>query len=213
MAIINSLAIGKSKKSAGNLTYSTVKGRTIAKQKPVSVANPNTPAQQAQRSAMATIVLFWQLWASAFVLLFTKRNKLFSQFNQFVHLNKEIMHTPNLITPAGKIGNIDGLYISSGKYGENTFEVVDPVAGKFNITNMELVRNVALGDKFITILVSENEDNLTQSMVVVDEGMLENIQTDYQFSTGVSVANKKYAIVYQSADDKVTSTSVFRTGE
>jgi len=211
MAIINSLAIGKSKKSAGNLTYATVKGRTIAKQKPVSVANPNTPAQQAQRRAMATIVLFWQLWASAFVELFTKRNKLFSQFNQFVHLNKEMMHVPGLITIDDKIGNIDGLYISSGKYGENSITLSDAAAGVFTVENPEMKRNVKEGDSFIVITVTPNGDNLLSATVTVDEQLLEAIQDDGELNTGVDVSASAYAIVYQSADKRVTSTAVFAT--
>lgn len=48
MAIVNSLAIGKSVKSAGNLTYKTVRGRTIASQR-ITTNKSNTIAQAAQR--------------------------------------------------------------------------------------------------------------------------------------------------------------------
>ena len=48
MAIINSLAIGKSVKSAGNLTYKTVRGRTIASQR-ITSNKSNTPSQENQR--------------------------------------------------------------------------------------------------------------------------------------------------------------------
>ena len=48
MAIINSLAIGKSVKSAGNLTYKTVRGRTIASQR-ITQNRSNTPSQEDQR--------------------------------------------------------------------------------------------------------------------------------------------------------------------
>lgn len=50
MAIINSLAIGKSVKSAGNLTYKTIRGRTIASQR-ITTNRSNTVAQQIQRSS------------------------------------------------------------------------------------------------------------------------------------------------------------------
>lgn len=48
MAIVNSLAIGKSVKSAGNLTYKTVRGRTIASQR-ITSNKSNTAAQEARR--------------------------------------------------------------------------------------------------------------------------------------------------------------------
>lgn len=49
MAIVNSLAIGKSRKSAGNLTYKTVRGRTIASQR-ITENKSNTIAQGIQRN-------------------------------------------------------------------------------------------------------------------------------------------------------------------
>lgn len=49
MAIVNSLAIGKSVKSAGNLTYKTIRGRTIASQR-ITSNKSNTILQSAQRS-------------------------------------------------------------------------------------------------------------------------------------------------------------------
>ena len=211
MAIVNSLAIGKSKKSAGNLTYATVKGRTIAKQKPTSVANPNTPAQQAQRTAMATIVMFWQLWASAFKDLFTKRNKLFSAFNQFVHMNKEIMHTPGLITETGLIGDIEGMYIASGKYSKDAIKVSAGANAAFSTTNAELLHNLVVGDNIILIKKQTNGMTFTTTAITLTTANIETLRT----GSGVSLPDLNvadvYAIVYQSADEKVNSTAVFTT--
>lgn len=211
MAIVNSLAIGKSKKSAGNLTYATVKGRTIAKQKPVSVANPNTPAQIAQRTAMATIVMFWQLWASAFKGFFTKRNKLFSEFNQFVHLNKKIMHTPDLITTTGLIGNIEGMYITSGKYNENTLSVSTGANPKVSTNNMDLLLNIAEDDFFI--LVKKNDDS--KGFLQIPIKLTADDIADLVAGNGISLTDLSvgdvYAVFYLSADNKVNSTAVFAT--
>ena len=211
MAIVNSLAIGKSKKSAGNLTYATVKGRTIAKQKPTSVANPNTPAQQAQRTAMATIVQFWQFWASAFKDLFTKRNKLFSAFNQFVHLNKEIMHTPGLITQAGLIGDIEGMYIASGKYSEDTIKVVGGANAGFYTANSDLLLNLVVGDKIILIKKQTNAmtfSTTTKSLTALE---IEALRAKEDVPLPELNVGDVYAIVYQSADKKINSTAVFAT--
>lgn len=53
MAIINSLGIGRGKKSAGNLTYRTVRGRCIASQKP----EKRGPVKGAYSIAQATFSL------------------------------------------------------------------------------------------------------------------------------------------------------------
>lgn len=52
MAIVNSLAIGKSRKSAGNLTYKTIRGRTIASQR-ITENKSNTLKQAAQRNSFS----------------------------------------------------------------------------------------------------------------------------------------------------------------
>lgn len=61
MAIVNSLAVGKATKTAGELTYAKVRGRTIARRRIISNKS-NTAAQGAQRftfgvvSSMAALI-------------------------------------------------------------------------------------------------------------------------------------------------------------
>lgn len=209
MAIVNSLAIGKSKKSAGNLTYATVKGRTIAKQKVVEVHNPNTPAQQAQRTAMATIVLFWQVWASAFKSYFTKLKPLFSAFNQFVHMNKEIMHTPGLITPDDKIGAIAGMYVSSGYYGEGSI-ALSGGPRSIDFLNVALANDVKAGDKFIRINPSTNKLTMQVESHTVTAEEVTTIKEQMMLIEAFPNSEESiFAVLFQSADGKVTSTSKF----
>lgn len=97
MAIINSLAIGKSFKSAGNLTYKTVRGRTIASQRIVTNKS-NTIAQGFQRSQFGITARCMQLFLP-YINNFYEKTKYGSSRNQFVRQNKYI----NLN------GNIDGV--------------------------------------------------------------------------------------------------------
>lgn len=61
MAIVNSLAVGKATKTAGELTYAKVRGRTIARRRIISNKS-NTARQEAQRftfgvvSSMAALI-------------------------------------------------------------------------------------------------------------------------------------------------------------
>lgn len=61
MAIVNSLAVGKATKTAGELTYAKVRGRTIARRR-ITSNKSNTKAQEGQRftfgvvSSMAAII-------------------------------------------------------------------------------------------------------------------------------------------------------------
>lgn len=107
MAIINSLAIGKSVKSAGNLTYKTVRGRTIASQR-ITSNSSNTPLQASQRSAFGISMQCMQL-VLPFINNFFEKTKYGSARNQFLRLNKK--------------------YLLGGLYGEITEGIVPLVEG------------------------------------------------------------------------------------
>lgn len=87
MAIINSLAIGKSVKSAGNLTYKTVRGRTIASQR-ITTNKSNTMAQATQRSNFGYAAQCAQL-IQTFINSCYEKSKYGSARNNFMHLNKD----------------------------------------------------------------------------------------------------------------------------
>lgn len=86
MAIINSLAIGKSVKSAGNLTYKTIRGRTIASQR-ITSNKSNTMAQSIQRSRFGLAAQAAQL-IQIFINSCYEKSKYGSARNAFMKLNK-----------------------------------------------------------------------------------------------------------------------------
>lgn len=88
MAIINSLAIGKSVKSAGNLTYKTVRGRTIASQR-ITSNKSNTPAQASQRNRFGSTAQCMQLFLP-YVNGFFEKTKYGSSRNRFIKVNQFI---------------------------------------------------------------------------------------------------------------------------
>lgn len=86
MAIINSLAIGKSVKSAGNLTYKTVRGRTIASQR-ITSNKSNTLLQSSQRAHFSMCAKAATL-IQTFINSCYERSKYGSARNQFMSVNK-----------------------------------------------------------------------------------------------------------------------------
>lgn len=117
MAIVNSLAIGKAVKSAGNLTYKTVRGRTIASQR-ITSNKSNTMKQSAQRSrfAMASqAITLCQLYVD----FAYEKSKYGSARNEFMKINPRF----NLggLVPEIKEGVVtlaDGFLLSIEKSGE-----------------------------------------------------------------------------------------------
>lgn len=86
MAIINSLGIGKSVKSVGNLTYKVVRGRTIASQR-ITTNKSNTALQGNQRIAFGKVSQAMQL-CSAYINTAYEKSKYGSARNNFQKLNK-----------------------------------------------------------------------------------------------------------------------------
>lgn len=86
MAIINSLAIGKGVKSAGNLTYKTVRGRTIASQR-ITQNKSNSPLQQNQRQRFALVSESMKL-LQQYIDACYEKSKYGSSRNAFFSTNK-----------------------------------------------------------------------------------------------------------------------------
>lgn len=119
MAVINSLAIGKAVKSAGNLTYKTVRGRTIASQR-ITQNKSNTIAQSAQRSKFSMSSQAMSL-ISAYIDACYEKSKYGSSRNAFLKENKNF----NLggLLPEIKEGAVtlaDGMLLSLERGSDNS---------------------------------------------------------------------------------------------
>lgn len=104
MAIINSVFIGRAKKSAGNATFRTVRGRTIASQK-VAKKGTQNGMHSSNQYALACISRFASLYASDINLSFDPTTYGSSR-NAFFKLNYAAMKKA-----------INPLYVDSLKHG------------------------------------------------------------------------------------------------
>jgi len=89
MAIIRSLAVGKGVKSAGNLTYKTIKGRCIASER-ITRNSSNTEAQQAARYAFKLLSRM-MMAHGAFIDVAFKNFNYGSAKNEFARKNTEAL--------------------------------------------------------------------------------------------------------------------------
>lgn len=77
--------------SVGGETYSVVKGQTIVRGKPVSVANPRTDAQMTQRTQFLSAVRFYQRATQRFFkFAFEGKKSVESDYNAFMRLNAKV---------------------------------------------------------------------------------------------------------------------------
>lgn len=115
MAIVNSLAIGKSVKSAGNLTYKTIRGRTIASQR-ITSNKSNTAAQAGQRSSFGNASKAIKL-VQQYVDACYEKSKYGSSRNAFFKSNPKFSlggHVGDIIEgastlSAGMLGALSGI--------------------------------------------------------------------------------------------------------
>ena len=123
MAIVKSLGLGKARGSAGEFTYSTIEGRTIARTKPAHVHNPNTEAQQAQRAKMSAVVLAWRDVGQRFEKLWTKRKKYHSAYNSFVSANIANNGTFDVAPEGTYVYMNNGFILGQGQYSANQLDI------------------------------------------------------------------------------------------
>ena len=88
MAIINSMGVGRARKSMGNVTYRTVRGRTIGSQKvtPGAVTRVPSAGQSSRQNVFALINRFMALHGQSIDESFNKTN-YGSQRNYFMKVN------------------------------------------------------------------------------------------------------------------------------
>lgn len=87
MAIIKSLAVGRAKGSAQDLTYSVVGGATIMKGKVAFPKNPKTVRQMNRRVTWANLVNLWQSFNQRDKPSFETKRPRVSDFNAFMGIN------------------------------------------------------------------------------------------------------------------------------
>lgn len=87
MAIMRSLAIGKAKGSAMNLTYTVLGGETIVKGKVAFPKNPKTLGQMSRRVRWANLVALWQAFNDRDKPSFEDKAPRVSDFNAFIGAN------------------------------------------------------------------------------------------------------------------------------
>lgn len=158
MAIVKSLGLGKARGSAGEFTYSTIEGRTIARTKPAHVHNPNTEGQQAQRTKMREVVIAWRDAGQRFEKLWTNRKKYHSAYNSFVSAN--IANNGTFEVPEGKeyIYMNDGFILGKGQYQANQLTLLAGLnQATIEIKNTEsLYHNLKVGDILGCVFVGDS---------------------------------------------------------
>lgn len=206
MAIVRSLAIGKAVNSAGPITYQTVKGRTIAREKPVHVANPNTPKQQAQRGRMRNIVEAWRMFYFKLAPYFTTILGYGSAYNEFVRRNIHLSTSPWHYEgdPQPKTGSV----VSTGKYGETAL-TADASGGKLTVgvQDLQLRGDMLPGDQIVGLIYTDDPYSFELHEHELTEADIESLSEGGTIKLFEGTA-ANWAVWFYSSSRRIASTGV-----
>ena len=213
MAIINSILLGRAKGSIGNVSFSTQKGRVIARQKPSIVSNPRTQAQLDQRAKVSAVNVAWYMIGGVIKSGITQLVGYGSQFNTYVSKNANIfagrVFTKDSITTLDLLGS----YASIGVNPKLPYTKVDE---DFNTLEVKFPKSffgmyAKVGDILKVVVGKALSSEQSYGEFTVTQAMLDQVDPTALFQdldlqgSGDTIA----ALWLESSDGKISSTSQF----
>ena len=207
MAIVNSVAIGKARNSIGNITYQTIKGRTIARQKPTNVYNPKTINQKRYRTQFAYIVRFWRERGSFFKPYYTRFVGYGSAYNTCISLNNNA-DRPTVELINGRLQMAPGYYMSYGIFPENSIYVSSRTKDNhFIVENDDLINNLRLGDQFIIYYRKLYSQDEFAAIKYVDQDMIDLVKLKEWMFVELPDGHTLFNVIYYSPRTNRSSTT------
>lgn len=213
MAIISSIIMSKARKSIGNVTLATVKGRIIAKEKASIVSNPNTDKQKLQRGAMSKIVFLFQIFAALIRLGTTRMSQYGSAYNRFVTNNIAWVKELWISTIDDLSIAIAGIVLTEGNLSklDNEHSLENNLLSVNALLPNDVKAVAKIGDKIYFVYF----DSLVQvpviNIVTLDAEMIESgiVANDIDLPAANLRDNEVFTTFFLSADGKQSSTSIF----
>lgn len=165
MARVSNTLIGPSSGRVGNAVFSTWKGINVLKEKPISVANPNSDGQQMQRSAMRQIVAAFRQIPAVIRSGFKKLAVQKSEWNAFASYNLKnafdfsappaaTLEPENLLISKGTISSTPIASVNASHAAQEIYVNWDPNASEPGKSS---------SDSALVAVYNQTKDDWTQS--------------------------------------------------
>lgn len=213
MAIVNSIILGRAKGSIGNVSFSTQKGRVIARQKPTIVANPNTALQRNQRAKVSVSNVAWYFIGNFVKSGITQLVGYGSAFNTYVSKNADLFVNKALTKENFTFKELRNTFATVGALPIISTTLDDESASSLDVSfsKSELSMFANVGDLVKVVAGKENSDSVSYSEVVLTEEILNALSPSVTFE-GLSLVGSGStvgAVWFESADGRISSTSKF----
>ena len=195
------------------MSFSTQKGRVIARQKPSIVANPRTQAQLDQRAKVSAVNVAWYMIGNVIKSGITQLVGLGSQFNTYVSKNANVFAGRELTKESFKTMDLIGSYASIGATPKIPFakvlEDVNTLEVSFNKNIFGMYAKV--GDILKIVVGKGLSSEQSYGEVAVTQAMLDQAEPTAVFQDLDLQGNGDTicALWLESADGKTSSTSQF----
>lgn len=208
MAIVNSLGIGKGKKSAGELTYRDVRGRTIASRRVIQNLS-KTALQTEQRVSFRDASKMLSI-AAFFINAGTEKSQFGSHRNNFYHLNKKTFRELgqlNQDVPATPFGVLSLLNTAGNGKGFMTYGQANGV--------VTVEQTEGQPDKYVYTLFGVNTNEVSATFYMLGENGEINVfkLTPLETTMGVDVQYDAASMIMTITVTGLPLTPLFKTGQ
>lgn len=209
MSIPQNTLIGKTRRSIGNVTFSTWKGINVMKSKPITVANPRTDKQKMQRSAQAQLVALARQMPSAIKLGFNQLAIAMSAYNAFISYN--IKNAFDFSAPPNAAIDYTRFLAAKGTIQPTllTSSSINVAANNyvFAWSGSTLAVGQSANDRFVCVAI----DQATNKVEVFDTGILRSVGAATCHSANDLTVNTSVTLYtfFVSEDGKKSETSTF----
>jgi hypothetical protein len=205
MAISQNTLIGSTKQSVGGVTFTKWKGRNVIKAKAVSVANPRTPAQTANRNRFSGTSKFYSNFKSTLSLAFLRMMGNVTDGNKFASMNRMCFSTDVIGIDPAEIGN---LRLAEGSLGSFSDMAASELSAGRVMIGGSYVSNPSKSmptDMFRFVVFNETGDSMMFYDALATEGAV-----SARFAANFSAGDTVHSWVFSySATGRLLSDSVY----
>lgn len=206
-AVVQNPLIGKSRQKMGGAVFSTWKGINVLKTKPLTVANPNTPAQQLQRAKLSLAVETYRKQAGIINEGFAKEAIKQSAYNAFVSdMIKNAITGADAASVAVDWANLD---VAKGTMSPTVLDSVTATDGSANIDFTYPTAATGVGQSATDTLRIAAFNSTTGDFCITNPTDPRSIGSDsFDMSNPVSSGDSLYVyLFFVSADGSMVSDS------
>lgn len=198
MAVTQNPHIGRSKNAFATAVFTTWKGRNVMKGKPISVHNPDTPAQKKQRSAFGATVQLWTRELSGHKRGFNSYTSRMTEVNAFVQKN---INSSVAANPAGDIiTDFTKLVLSEGSLPQAKDINVTASSGTYIVSwdgdSLDLLPNQALTDRLSLAVITQLSDGTFTVNNYVDVTDRESSSYQIPDTYAIPAGGNVYVVAY-----------------